>query len=304
MSHTYYSRLADKVICPEETVIAKAVSPYHEFLHFGTAYVISEKQREWLTKRYLRYPNDITPLWKLVFHNCPSLADFLAKDFRQKKWGFGNWWQSFRFEQIHRVLILPKKIHPLFREENHEFCTALFLRMGFETRHNMQLEIHNFPGQTYNTLNNVLYLLSGYLQTGETFNLRNFEHYEKERRLKFLPFAISSEEYQFNMYMPSWESVFDAIVAFENILDQMRDLEPILPSAIRKIQTILHLQKIQDESMMIQSAIEDVEKQLKKLLGPWKKRFSFVYGQKSLRGSQDAITFPGGLLGKHIGIKK
>jgi len=282
----------------------KAVLPYHEFLHFGTAHVISERQRKWLAKRFQRHPDNITPLWQLLFHNCPLMADFLAKDFRQRRWQFNNWHQSFSFNTINRLLMPSSKWMSVFHEENHELCTALFISIGFRMKHAVNLEIHDFPGQTYNTLNNVLYLLSGYFQTGEVFNLRNFEHYAEEKQLKFLPFTINPEDYQFNLYMPSWESAFDAIATFENILAQIKELEPILPSAIRKIQTILHLQKIQHESSKIQTAIDDVDKQLKELLGTWRKRFSFVYGQKSLHGHQDTITFPDGLLGKYIRFRK
>ena len=132
-------------------------------------------------------------------------------------------------------------------------------------------------------------LLSGYLQTGEGFTFRNFEHYLHFRMLKFLPFLITEESFRFFVYIPTRENVLAAIPVFQRVLEEIKPLIPEIDSLLWDIYALVRLDEVDSASTLIKPAMNDLLEIIEARLKPFRRKLGFVYA--NISGSQDVRPF-------------
>lgn len=109
-------------------------------------------------------------------------------------------------------------------------------------------------------------LLSGYLQTGEAINLRNYDNYNQRKNLKFLPFVITPTGLRYYMYKPGPETMRAAIVRFTAVLEKLGDAadQDFLKSILEATAAIIHLSRAEQllEESLIEGSITRVREKL------------------------------------------
>lgn len=182
-----------------------------------------------------------------------------------------------------RILRLPKSWEYSKNWFSTEWSEAAFVSVCFTVAHGIKFPVRpKIPAQ-------VGYLLSAHLQLGEAFNFRNFANYRRYCGLKFLPFLITREQFQFFIYDPTPDRVKNGISVFQAVLDKLQGLTPLLPEVLRDAYTCVRLDEVQEVSHLIDPVLQDANRRLAQWLQPYRKQFGFVY--KDLPGSQDTKLF-------------
>lgn len=126
----------------------------------------------------------------------------------------------------------------------------------------------------------ILWLLSGSMQTGMDWSYRNYQKYRRLEGLKFLPFLITPDHFRFFVFRPTAVQVMTAVATFERVLETLSSFgtSQLPPIASRVLAAVR-----QDEIRPVaRGPCTGEESTGDRCLG-------FAY--RALKGPQDAVRF-------------
>jgi len=134
-------------------------------------------------------------------------------------------------------------------------------------------------------------LISGYLQLGEEISWKNYLHYAKKEKIKFLPFVITPKEMIYNVYHPTKENIRNGVSKFDKVLKMIEPLICELPRLMELIHTIILLEKSLTKKMgpefniTINNELINIRKEVQDKLDGHRKKYGFVY--EGIKESQE-----------------
>lgn len=151
-----------------------------------------------------------------------------------------------------------------------------FAALWFEVKHGLEFK-HPRGGRMPEE---ILWLLSGWLQRGESPSYRNYQRYCQQKELRFLPFLVDHNHFRFFVFRPTIERVKTAIETFKQAVEVLSMLGN---RALPPLATRLLVSVRDDELWPVR-----YERQDPKTLA-YKRHLSFVY--RDLKGSQEVVRF-------------
>lgn len=153
-----------------------------------------------------------------------------------------------------------------------EFCAFYFeIEHGLDFKHPRG---GRMPDQ-------ILWFLSGTMQTGEDWNYRNYQNYCRLEGLKFLPLLITHDHFRFFVFRPTSKRVEEAIEVFKKVLSIL-GIMGNLPKGAFEILRAVNLDEVFTDPQLW-------SREIGLILLSERYPLSFVY--QDLKGSQDAVRF-------------
>ena len=176
---------------------------------------------------------------------------------------------------------------------------AHFVGFNVEIKHGLKLNKKSQVSEA------ILLLLSGYLQTGEEINFRNYMKYVKLRELTFLPLTIHKNWYRFHTFPQTLASRQQGVETCKVVLEKMGAIGPKLLEAARLAYAIVRLDEIRQASPSLMNttgpAIRDAQLQFRDLFGEHRQTLSFVY--TGMKGSKKSRRFTYEMYQKHVRVE-